>query len=101
MTGGEDLDHEFPAAQRPTISGLLRRQRHRCRPQSPRGGRADLGAAYGAPVIHLHKLLNTAAKKAQASDLAADGIHPSELGHRIIAQAWLREGSKPLLDHAG
>ncbi|MGO4535036.1 SGNH/GDSL hydrolase family protein [Leifsonia sp. 2MCAF36] len=49
----------------------------------------DLGATYGAPVIHLHKLLNTAAKKVQASDLATDGIHPSELGHRIIAQAWL------------
>ncbi|MFF2051138.1 SGNH/GDSL hydrolase family protein [Leifsonia sp. NPDC058194] len=53
----------------------------------------ELGVAYGAPVVPLHQLLNEAASELGASELAPDGVHPSPLGHRLIAEAWLAEAS--------
>jgi lysophospholipase L1-like esterase len=53
----------------------------------------QLGTTYGAPVVHLHRILTDAATDGIApSELAADGVHPSRLGHRLIAEAWLCDG---------
>ncbi|KQR51319.1 hypothetical protein ASF88_19340 [Leifsonia sp. Leaf336] len=54
----------------------------------------DLGSAYAAPIVPLHQLLNEAASDLGPLELAPDGIHPSQLGHRLIAEAWLAEASE-------
>jgi len=48
-----------------------------------------LAADFGAAFIPLQLLLDAAAKQHGAAALAEDGVHPTALGHRIIADAWL------------
>jgi acyl-CoA thioesterase-1 len=50
---------------------------------------ARLAAEFGAGFVPLQSLLAAAAEDHGASALAADGVHPTELGHRMIADAWL------------
>ncbi|MFD3515798.1 SGNH/GDSL hydrolase family protein [Streptomyces sp. NPDC058657] len=57
--------------------------------------RAALGN--GAQVVRADRVLNRAAQEHTATELAPDGVHPSPLGHRLIADAWLAafEGRTP------
>jgi acyl-CoA thioesterase-1 len=50
---------------------------------------ARLAAEFGAGFVPLQVLLTTAAEDHGAAALAQDGVHPTELGHRMIADAWL------------
>jgi lysophospholipase L1-like esterase len=43
----------------------------------------------GAGFVPLQSLLAAAAEDHGAAALAPDGVHPTELGHRMIADAWL------------
>ncbi|MCX5139892.1 SGNH/GDSL hydrolase family protein [Streptomyces sp. NBC_00338] len=45
--------------------------------------------AHGADVVRADHVLNRAAQEREAVELARDGVHPSPLGHRLIADAWL------------
>jgi acyl-CoA thioesterase I len=49
---------------------------------------ARLAAEFDAGFVPLQSLLATAAEDHGAAALAADGVHPTELGHRMIADAW-------------
>jgi acyl-CoA thioesterase I len=51
---------------------------------------ARLAAEFGAGFVPLQSLLAAAAETHGAAALAADGVHPTELGHRLIADAWLQ-----------
>ena len=50
---------------------------------------ARLAAEFGAGFVPLQLLLSAAAEDHGAMALAADGVHPTALGHRMIADAWL------------
>jgi acyl-CoA thioesterase I len=50
---------------------------------------ARLTVEYGARFLPLQSLLAAAAEDHGAEALAQDGVHPSALGHRVIADAWL------------
>ncbi|HEX3678487.1 MAG TPA: SGNH/GDSL hydrolase family protein [Galbitalea sp.] len=50
---------------------------------------AQLAAEFGAGFVPLQSLLAAAAENHGAAALAPDGVHPTELGHRMIADAWL------------
>lgn len=50
---------------------------------------ARLTAEFGGSFLPLQSLLAAAAEDHGAAALAADGVHPTELGHRMIADAWL------------
>jgi lysophospholipase L1-like esterase len=50
---------------------------------------ARLAAEFGAGFVPLQSLLAAAAEDRGAAALAQDGVHPTELGHRMIADAWL------------
>jgi acyl-CoA thioesterase-1 len=50
---------------------------------------ARLAAEFGAGFVPLHLLLSAQAEDHGATALAADGVHPTALGHRMIAEAWL------------
>jgi len=56
---------------------------------------ADLATQFGAAFVPLQSLLSdAAAQNGGAAAIAADGVHPTELGSRLIAGAWLAaEGS--------
>ncbi|MFE4797473.1 SGNH/GDSL hydrolase family protein [Streptomyces sp. NPDC056708] len=47
--------------------------------------------ANGAQVVRADLALLRAAEEQGAAELAPDGVHPSPLGHRLIADAWLAE----------
>jgi lysophospholipase L1-like esterase len=49
---------------------------------------ADLAGRYGAAFVALHSILTLAAEVQGAAALAADGVHPTPLGARLIADAW-------------
>ncbi|MEV6570904.1 GDSL-type esterase/lipase family protein [Streptomyces sp. NPDC051577] len=49
-----------------------------------------LAAAHGAHLLAADGLLNQAARTAgDPALIAADGVHPTALGHRLLADAWL------------
>ena len=50
---------------------------------------ARLAAEFGARFLPLQTLMAAAAEDHGATALAADGVHPTALGHRLIADAWL------------
>jgi acyl-CoA thioesterase-1 len=50
---------------------------------------ARLAAEFGAGFVPLQTLLSAAAEDHGAATLAQDGVHPTALGHRMIADAWL------------
>ncbi|AUY47626.1 SGNH/GDSL hydrolase family protein [Streptomyces sp. CB01881] len=48
-----------------------------------------LAAEFGAGLLSADGLLNQAARTAGGPELvAADGVHPTPLGHRLLAEAW-------------
>jgi acyl-CoA thioesterase-1 len=48
-----------------------------------------LAAEYGATLVPLDELLAKAAADQGAAELAADGVHPTDAGHALIARFWL------------
>jgi acyl-CoA thioesterase I len=51
---------------------------------------ARLATEYDAVFVPLqHPLTEAALKHGGAAAIAQDGVHPTELGHRLIADAWL------------
>ncbi|MDV9191839.1 SGNH/GDSL hydrolase family protein [Streptomyces sp. SR27] len=46
-------------------------------------------AARGATVVRTDLALHRAAEEHGAAALAPDGVHPTPLGHRVVAKAWL------------
>ncbi|HEX4058747.1 MAG TPA: SGNH/GDSL hydrolase family protein [Galbitalea sp.] len=50
---------------------------------------AKLAAEFEARFVPLQSLMSAAAEEHGAAAIAQDGVHPTELGHRIIADAWL------------
>lgn len=48
-----------------------------------------LAAETGATLVPLHDILTAAAARYGDEAIAADGVHPSPLGARLIAEAWL------------
>jgi lysophospholipase L1-like esterase len=48
-----------------------------------------LAVEFGATFIPLQSIMTAAAEKhGGAEAIAQDGVHPTELGHRIIADEW-------------
>ena len=55
---------------------------------------ASLATEFGAAFVPLHVIMSIAAKDEGPAAIAADGVHPTPLGHELIAEAWLAaEGS--------
>ena len=52
-----------------------------------------LAVEFGAGFVPLQSLLAAAAEDHGAATLAQDGVHPTELGHRMIADAWMARWS--------
>jgi len=50
---------------------------------------ARLAAEFGAGFVPLQLLLSAQVEDHGATAIAADGVHPTALGHRMIADAWL------------
>jgi lysophospholipase L1-like esterase len=50
---------------------------------------ARLAEEFGAGFVPLQSVLAAAAEDRGATSLAQDGVHPTEIGHRLIADAWL------------
>ncbi len=53
---------------------------------------ARLAGEFGAGFVPLFPLMADAAGQHGATAIAADGVHPTELGARLIAGAWLAAG---------
>ena len=49
---------------------------------------ASLATEFGAAFVPLHRILTVAAAHHGAAAIAADGVHPTELGVELIAEAW-------------
>jgi lysophospholipase L1-like esterase len=50
---------------------------------------ARLATEYGAAFVPLQAILGAAAEQHGAAAIADDGVHPTALGHALIAGAWL------------
>lgn len=48
----------------------------------------DLAREYGTIYVPFHEMFAEAMKRHPAADLAADGVHPTLLGHQLMANAW-------------
>ena len=51
----------------------------------------NLASKYQAKLVKFDQILSAEAEKIGILDLAEDGIHPTELGHKLMAKTWLRE----------
>lgn len=49
----------------------------------------ELAEAHGAVFVALQRAFTAAAAERGPAAVAPDGVHPSALGHRIVADAWL------------
>ena len=49
-----------------------------------------MAAEFGAKLVPFDQRFNDLAQEMSMSELAEDGIHPSRLGHQIMADLWLR-----------
>jgi len=49
-----------------------------------------LAAEFNAKLVPFDQRFNDLAREMSMSELADDGIHPSKLGHQIMADLWLR-----------
>lgn len=50
---------------------------------------ARLAIEFDAAFVPLHRILGEAAEAQGAAAIAGDGVHPTPLGSRLIADAWL------------
>jgi lysophospholipase L1-like esterase len=51
----------------------------------------SLADEFDAAFVPLHSVLTAAASGRPVAELAPDGVHPTPLGSRLIADAWLAE----------
>lgn len=51
---------------------------------------ADMAAENNAQIVDLQQMFNVAQTKVSPSKLAVDGIHPTNLGHKLIAEEVLK-----------
>lgn len=58
----------------------------------------DVAAEFGARLIRADLFMAQAAREHGAVTLAPDGVHPSRLGHRILADAWLEAADMGTLE---
>ena len=49
-----------------------------------------LAEKYGHKFIDLQKIFDEAVKTIPASELSADGVHPTEKGHEVITREWIK-----------
>ena len=49
-----------------------------------------MAAEFNAKLVSFDQRFNDLAREMSMSELAEDGIHPSKLGHQIMADLWLR-----------
>ncbi len=49
-----------------------------------------LANEYGAAFVPLHEAFQKAAATGKAYDLTEDGVHPTQKGHQLIADTWLK-----------
>jgi len=49
-----------------------------------------MAAEFGAKLVPFDQRFNDLAQEMSMNELAEDGIHPSRLGHQIMADLWLR-----------
>ena len=49
-----------------------------------------MAAEFGARLVRFDQRLNDVAQEMSMLELADDGVHPSKLGHQIMADLWLR-----------
>jgi lysophospholipase L1-like esterase len=49
-----------------------------------------LATEFNAKLVPFDQRFNDLAGEMSMSELAEDGIHPSKLGHQIMADLWLR-----------
>ena len=49
-----------------------------------------LAAEYGVKLITFNSFLNAKASERSALELTLDGIHPTRLGHELVAEYWLQ-----------
>ena len=50
-----------------------------------------LAAEYGCAVVDLGLMIREYSSDYENEELAGDGVHPTDLGHKLIAEAWNRE----------
>lgn len=48
----------------------------------------ELAAEFGATFVPYQAMFDAALRTYSVVELAADGVHPSPVGHRLMAQAW-------------
>ncbi|EMD23029.1 SGNH/GDSL hydrolase family protein [Amycolatopsis azurea] len=56
----------------------------------------DVATEFGARLIRADLFMPRAAAEHGAATLAPDGVHPSPLGHRLLAEAWLAAAGAPV-----
>jgi len=49
-----------------------------------------MAAEFGATLVRFDQRFNELAQEISILELADDGIHPSKLGHTIMADLWLQ-----------
>ncbi len=56
----------------------------------------EVAAEFGARLVRADLFMPRAAEEHGAATLAPDGVHPSPLGHRLLAEAWLAAAGAPV-----
>ncbi|KZB88561.1 SGNH/GDSL hydrolase family protein [Amycolatopsis regifaucium] len=56
----------------------------------------EVAAEFGARPVRADLFMPKAAEEHGAATLAPDGVHPSPLGHRLLAEAWLATAGAPI-----
>ncbi|MER6671448.1 GDSL-type esterase/lipase family protein [Amycolatopsis japonica] len=56
----------------------------------------EVATQFGARLIRADLFMPRAAAEHGAATLAPDGVHPSPLGHRLLAEAWLAAAGAPV-----
>lgn len=56
----------------------------------------EVATEFGARLVRADLFMPRAAEKHGAATLAPDGVHPSPLGHRLLAEAWLTAAGVPV-----
>ena len=49
----------------------------------------ELAVEFDAIFVPFQEILNNALQQAEPAYWAADGVHPTPAGHRLLADAWL------------
>ncbi len=50
----------------------------------------EVAAKHGLPCVNLQQVFDAACEQAEPSYWLMDGVHPTAMGHELIAQAWMK-----------